>query len=304
MTDTNRATKVVQTLVGKASFDLALKCLARMPELCQRPIRFWVHSDGTLDDRDLAELQERLPIERVITAAEAEALVDDRLRGHPNCRRYRDFRHTGRITFDAPLFAEKEMFFADPDVLFNKPFVLHHFWEDREFPFIFMRGEGNAYSVNPWQLARLRRTSSRYRLGLRNRVNAGVICLSKDYYDLDFIEYLLAQPIYQRAAGAAPFWWNQTNYAFLAARTGCGLLDPRQVVVASIAGFSASVFMNYTAVHFTGPYRHHLDGCLARMEAQAGPLPCAEIDVAPSRPYVLVEEMLRSVWRRLRAGKW
>ena len=110
--DISRETKHVQILVGKRSLDLAQKCIARMPTLSQQPVALVVHSDGTLDSNDLAGLAGHTCIARVISAEEADEVVDNRLRHYLNCRWYRDFRFTGRIVFDSIRDLPKQRLFG------------------------------------------------------------------------------------------------------------------------------------------------------------------------------------------------
>ena len=84
------ATGLVTSLVCHAHVDMALDCLGSLLRLCAVPLRLQIHDDGTLTDEDVERLRAGLDRCAVIRRPEADARMQEALRGLDAALRLRE----------------------------------------------------------------------------------------------------------------------------------------------------------------------------------------------------------------------
>jgi hypothetical protein len=300
MSEPQRPPVLVSVLLGREYVALAARCLPRLRQFSERPVQFVVHDDGSLTADDAAWVTDALSPARFIRKPEADAFVREKLARYPHCRDYRERHPLGLKLFDLPLLAVGRRHLCDSDLLFTRPFRADALWDESRFPYIFLQGEGDAYCLHALEMMRLQ-VETRGRLRLRSRVNTGWVTVDGAAYDLDFIEYILARPYFAAAVAKTNLWlFEQTLYALLGARYGCGVLAPGEIVNASSPRFRPADIAAFSAVHFTTQYRGALDLSLAALE-QSPPRPSTQLEVRPAPAYKWAAGLLAIVQTALRS---
>jgi hypothetical protein len=248
----------VATLLGHRQTAYGRGCLATLARTSPLPVRFEVHSDGSLDDGD-REALEALGDVRFVDPAEAAERVFALLARHPRCGEMRRTNVLARKLFDVVLLGEgPDLAYCDADVLFLRPWQ-GLFDRPQGTDAVFQADVQEAYSVRSWHLL------GSPRLRLRRRVNTGLVLFRRAAFDLDLVEWFLARPGWQRT----PPWLEQTAWALVAGRVPCALFDPQDV---SLAGTPAR---DPVAVHYVSARRGGLAGALESWRDR-----CAEERVA------------------------
>lgn len=230
----------VTTLLGHAHVEMALLCLGSLLAYSAEPLRLRIHDDGTLTEEDRARLAAGLAEPDFVSRAAAEERLAAHLAARPATRALRQTNPLGLKLVDALLLAPGErLLFCDSDVLFFRPFS--GLW-GAEGETVFLRDTQNAYSVRSWQVLR------EPRLRLAGHVNTGIVGFPRAAYDPDLLEWFLTHPEYQRT----PVWAEQTAWALLGARTGCGFVDPARV---RLPGDRVELSEEIVALHFVSPRR-------------------------------------------------
>jgi hypothetical protein len=152
--------------------------------------------------------------------------------------------------FDVALLASEELSYSDSDILYLRPFQGIFGPSSARFPAMFMTDVKEAYAVRPWQLSPVGP------IRLAGRVNAGLMRIVPGFLDLDFVEWLLGETGGHSVWARRSYWNEQTCWAALAGRTGCGLWDHRQVVMATADMTCASG--DAVAIHFVSTHRGRL----------------------------------------------
>lgn len=247
----------VAVLLGSAHVEMALDCLGSLAAYCVEPLRFRIHDDGTLTAEGRERLGKRLGAVSFLSRAEADERLAGEIARRPALARFRSTNPLALKLIDVPLLAEGDgLFYCDSDVLFRRPFR-GLFRATAEA--LFMSDVDHAYSVRSWQLLVHRR------LRLPRRVNTGIVCFPRARYDLDLVDWYLAQPGFQHPS----VWAEQTAWALLGARAGCRRIDPQQALL-PVAGWERH---DPVAVHFVSPLRHLLAGELAVARNRHGEAP-------------------------------
>ena len=240
----------VHTLVGESTLEVSLTCLPTLIRYSSDPIRLVVHEDGSLTEPSRDALRDAIPGVEFIDRKRADDEVRDRLIGHSRCQAARAVNLLFLKIFDVTFLELDELSYSDSDILFLRPFTGLFGPERARFPAMFMTDVKEAYAVRPWQL----RPVGRIRLA--GRVNTGLMRIIAGMIDLDFVEWLLGQFGGHSVWARRSYWSEQTCWAALAGRTGCGLWDCRQV---AMANHDVAVDAHDTvAIHFTSTFRSHL----------------------------------------------
>lgn len=246
----------VHTLMGESTLDVSLTCLPTLIQYSSDPIRLVVHEDGSLTEPSRDALRVALPRVEFISRKRADDEVGDRLKGYPRCQAARAVNIMFLKMFDVTLMELDELSYCDSDILFLRPFTGLFGPPNPRFPALFMTDAKEAYAVRPWHLWPVGR------IRLAGRVNAGLMRIMPGVLDLDFVEWLLGQMGGHSVWTRRWYWNEQTCWAALAGRTGCGLWDRRHVVMATpdMAVYSCDA----VAIHFVSTYRSHLSDYTAR----------------------------------------
>src|SRR5579871_2826983 len=206
----------VHALLCHSHVEMGIACFGSMLRYSQQPLRLRIHDDGSLTEADMERLQACLPDVTFLLRRDADAVMAEVLRRSPACVRYRQEHPLGLKLLDIAHFTEGDLVtFADSDVLFLRPFSDLFALPDPETGALFMSDVQSAYSLKPLDSLKPGRVS------LPQKVNTGLIVLRKSVYDLERIEWFLAQKQYD----IKPYWREQTCFAMLAARGKGRLYD-------------------------------------------------------------------------------
>lgn len=231
---------IVSSLICHAHIPMALDCLGSVARLCEEPIRFQIHDDGSLTGEDHHLLEDRLPVERIISREEADACMQERLAGYPSLMVLRKELVLALKLLDGPsMRGGEDYLFCDSDI-----FVLRRYslpvWAS---PIALMRDRHPSYSMRSWGLL----CSS---VKMPACANSGFIYAKSGSVDLDFLEWFVSQ---RRHRAILPML-EQTAWAALGMRVGCEVLDGDQVRVMREGEDTESL----VAGHFTARTRHLL----------------------------------------------
>lgn len=253
--------------MGVRQLDMARKCLGSMKAFVRHPLSFAIHDDGTLHEAARAELAALLGSCTFIDRAVAGAQIEERLSRYPRCAKFRREHLFGLKLFDIPLLSTGRVIYSDTDILFTRPLLCPAYFLGDGPRFVAMRDLQESYAVRLSQWPILQRQ----RIPLASRVCAGMISFDPAALDLDYVEWLLGIDEETGLFDGFRFWAEQTIYASLAARVGCGWIEPSECLIAESAPLQAPELP--AIVHFAGFYRPLLDPALARLDLENDPRP-------------------------------
>lgn len=236
---------------------MGLRCLGSLVQSVT-DARLVVHDDGSLTDEDVESLSEFLPVAEIVRRRRADEFIDEQLRRYPACARIRGENVLMLKLFDVALMSsDVDIRYCDTDVLFLRR-TSGLFERTRDDPAaVFMRDSNHAYSVRPWHLL------GREAMHLPRYVNSGLFVFRRDGFDLDFLEWLLSRKSIQEIFSHIASWAEQTCWAALGHRAGCGLWDKEWIAVVNE---NWSPTARTVAAHFVSSYRYRL----AEITPQAG----------------------------------
>ena len=279
------------TMLGTRQAPLALRCLGSLQRQAQYPLAFALHDDGSLTPDDRARLADRIAHGVVVDRREAGEQVAERLRRHPRCAKFRNENILGLKLFDAPLLARGRTLFCDTDILFTRPVrCAGYFLGESPYPFVATRDYRDSYAVNfgRWPLLR------RHGIRLPSRFNSGMFSFGPAVYDLDYMEWLLDLDARTGLFASMPFWAEQTIYAALAARAGCGYIDPHQCGAAHRANFRRVRRM--AIIHFAGLTKAWMPQVETDLRARTGePLPPLDLGIVPAADCTVLGRLASAV---------
>jgi hypothetical protein len=246
----------VSSLVCHAHVAMAIDCLRSLVRLCDAPVRFQIHDDGTLTADDCARLGAIGEV-RIIGREEADERMESELGTFPAARRFRSESPLALKLLDTVFFHPgPDYAFCDSDVLFLRPFRNPFCLNGTQTNAVFMEDRENSYSVRSWRLL------LEPRIVLPSRVNTGIVCLRKPAYDPELLDWFLSR----RSGWGVPMLREQTAWALLGMRVGCRKFDTRQVRVMREGDPDAGL----VAGHFTARSRGLLPRYTARSMSAAG----------------------------------
>jgi hypothetical protein len=248
-------TLTVSSLVCHAHVAMAVDCLGSLVRLCDTPVRFQIHDDGTLTEEDAVRLGEIGDV-RLIRRAEADERMYEELRPWPAARRFRSESPLALKLLDTVLFHPgPDYAFMDSDVLFLRPVQDPFRLDESAVNALFMEDREHSYSIRSWRLL------VEPRMALPARINTGLVCLRKSAYDLELLDWFLAR----RSGWGVASMREQTAWALLGQRVGCRKYSSRQVRVMRAGEAEDSL----VAGHFTARTRELLPEYVARSQSAA-----------------------------------
>ena len=249
------------SLLCGADVDRALLCFDTLYRRCRDRFRLTVLDDGSLTAADRDRLLEAFGEMRILTKEEREDLVAPRLRGKPNCLRYRKEHVFSLKLLDGPLLDAGAFALCDSDIYFVRDFDGLDRRASATDDLAFMQDWCNGYAITFSQ-----RVLARRPLRLPERLNAGILYVGPRTYDLDFIEWFLGDVAFRGAATKHEiFLMEQTAWAALAGRVRSFYFDPEQVAFAT----KERVFSGrLVALHFARGLRKLLDDSSFRAAAE------------------------------------
>ena len=189
-------------------------CLYSFAHFLAKPCRFIVHSDGSLDERDIKSLKLLFPGLRIVTRSEADTRVLDefvRRRLHKCAKLRQNYVHSLKL-FDSYFYSESAYFVTlDSDILTYRPPQLIADLAHRGQCFF---SEDNDYRVCVSRLEFEQLAGS----SLSANCNCGLLGVAKPVVDLDIIERWLENSNFW-PNNKASYYAEQTIWSLLMART-------------------------------------------------------------------------------------
>ena len=285
----------VHTLICKRDLAMGRVCLASAVEASARPLRLWVHDDGTLGEADWDELRAALPGATFVPRAQSAPLVEAALSARPHCRAYRAQQPLSNKLLDIPLWA-----FGNPQTL-DAGGALHYLDSDillfRRYSGLFENGPTPIYLQQDDQgyagpLLGLAGCGERE---LPSGCNTGLFRLPRACYDVDIVEWFLGRG---ELWSAFPGLAEQTCLALLMGATGAQVVSPRQI---ACSGVEVSVGPATVAVHFMSFVNAQFEGwgeAAARARAKEPPV---ELQLQGIRKLTRAHVVGRKVTRTLKS---
>jgi hypothetical protein len=210
----------LRTLLCHRDVDLALHCLSSAVELSADPVQVVIHEDGSLTTEDRDKIAKGLPGSRILNRREADAIMAEKLAGHPNAMAFREVSVWGLKLLDVVLAEPGDCFYLDGDIRFFRPFRGLFTEEAVRGRCVFLRDTvWQGYSIRPWHLM------DRRGLKVVSGINTGLTLFDSGVFDLEFVDWFLAQPDWR----VIPAWTEPTCWAALAARAEGHAISPAQV---------------------------------------------------------------------------
>ncbi|WP_242522478.1 hypothetical protein [Candidatus Methylacidiphilum infernorum] len=228
-------------------------CYKSLVQNSQEKLGLILHDDGSLTEEDIAILQSSLPIKKVFLKKEADSILAELLSRYPACSSYRKKHPYGIKIFDIPLLEKNDVLaYCDSDLFFFKPFKGLFSFPDPKTNIILMYNAGDeGYCLRPWHFFFYPK------LQLVSKANAGIMCLRKKYFDLDLVEWFLGHNWPLKFL----FLYEQTFWAFLAARIGGALYNPAQImfpIKKELIYLASGQSPEALALHFLGGMKEYV----------------------------------------------
>jgi hypothetical protein len=250
----------VRTLLCHRDVPLMIDCWRTLIACSVDPVETVIHEDGSLTREDEAAIQAAIPHSRVLWRRDADAIMAERLARHENARAFRAGSVWGLKLLDVVLAEAGDCFYVDGDVRFFRRFRGLFCREAVENRSVFLRDTvWTAYSIRPWHLLDGRR------LRVSAAINTGLTLIDRARFDLDFVDWFLAQPDWR----VIPAWTEPTCWAALAARGHGHAIDPAQVTNLYP---SAHVNGGTVGAHFLSAYRNRFRDELSAPMRMADPI--------------------------------
>lgn len=210
----------VRTLLCQRDVALAIHSLSSLVRCSADPVQLVIHDDGSLTSADRSRLEAEFAGSRVMGRKEADEIMSEKLRSHPHARRFREDSIWGLKLLDVVLLEKGDCFYVDGDIRFFRRFSGLFCEGAAHGRSIFLKDTvWQAYSVRPWHLC------DRRKLRIASGINTGLTLIDGKLFDLDFVEWFLAQPDWR----VIPAWTEPTCWAALALRTNGHVVSPRQI---------------------------------------------------------------------------
>jgi hypothetical protein len=207
------------TLICERDAAMAQITLPRLMRFCRDADSITIFEDGSLTDESRSRLLASIPNAHLVTRTDLDEMADDFLAGLPNSRAHWREHPLALKLLGLPHALDCNFVFLDADILFVRPFHLHHVFDLRQSQFVFMKDLSDGYSARSVDL--------RFRHGLRpvSRLNSGIMAIPKDGYDPDFIEWFLGVPEFRQFTHLL----EQTCWSVMARSHRIGYVDDRKV---------------------------------------------------------------------------
>jgi hypothetical protein len=228
-----------------------LRCWPTLVAGSRETVETVVHDDGSLTLEDEAALRAAIPRCRILWRRVADGLMADQLRAHRHAAAFRAGSVWGLKLLDVALAEAGDCYYVDADVRFFRLFTGLFTPSAISSGPVFLRDlVWTAYSIRPWHLL------DRRHLRVSAAINTGLTLISRRDYDLDFVDWFLAQSDWR----VIPAWTEPTCWAALAARTQGRTIEPEQLPNV-YPGFRLGP--ETIGAHFLSAYRSRFDAALA-----------------------------------------
>jgi len=271
--------------MGLTCLDAVVRCVAG--------VRLVVHDDGTLTDEDVACLAKGLPVAEMLRRRQADEIMQERLSRYPACARARRENVLMLKLFDVALMSgDADIRYCDTDVLFFRATSCLFERTPGGPAAVFMQDSNHAYSARPWHLL------GPEAMRLPGHLNSGLFMFRRDRFDLDYLEWLLSREAIRAVFAHISVWAEQTCWAALAHRAGCGLWDAECIAVVDA---DWTLEHRTVAAHFVSSSRHRLAEVLQQTQGAGAREPAPlTVPVIESRECSAYELGRSQIVRRLR----
>ncbi len=237
----------VHMLVSSRTWDAGLLSAVSLESSSGRSWQFFFHDDGTLDERVVERILQRLPDARVVRRAEADERARNFLAGHPKCLEHRAKHNLFLKFFDFAAWASGDRFIVlDSDVIFfRRPPEIMDWVESGSQDYRYNEDTKEKFCIPRDYLER------GLGIAMWPRFNSGLVLVPKQAMNLDLAEGLLAK--FEETAHH-PQFFEQTLYALMGSVWGRGGALPRSYEI------SWGYFHRRGAVcrHYVGAFKHDL----------------------------------------------
>jgi hypothetical protein len=239
----------ISSLICHRDVPMGLRCLESLAQSVAGA-RLVLHDDGTLTAADIENLEKALPVAEIVRRPRADEIIQEELRRYPACAGMRGENVLMLKLFDVALMgSDADIRYCDTDVLFFRG-TSGLFERTESGPTsVFMRDSNHAYAARPWHLL------GPQAMQLPRYVNSGLFMFRRDRFDLEFLEWLLSRDGIRAIFGHIASWAEQTCWAALGFRAGCGLWDQERIAVVNDRWRLSD---RSVAAHFVSSSRHRL----------------------------------------------
>jgi hypothetical protein len=204
----------------------------------------WIHDDGSFGEEDVARLRRSLPGAVFVSRRQADAEMCGRLRGAPECAKFRDENFFFLKLFDAFHFAPSERFIVlDNDILFfREPREVARWIDLREREICFNSERGESLAMSREDLATLPGRPANMLL------NAGFGLIWREVMDWEFCERFLARCRENIHLVQKIHLMEQTTWAFLIGQSPLPLrlLPPAYEISNDVLKSRETIMRHYT----------------------------------------------------------
>jgi hypothetical protein len=238
----------ITVLIGEKGLACSLRCLKSLIWSIG-PKKINMHLDGPVTEYFLETINKELNADlNVIKRGESDEFMNEVLRRHPECSKFRHLNVMGLKLLDVMLYKDNtDLMYFDTDIYFLNKVDLQEVlnWQGP----VFMEDYHNSYSLRPWDIFPLGK------LVLAGRICAGFTKFPAKYFDLDFIEWFLKLYGSSRVALRRAYWVEQTCWAALAGRVrNTGVIGKPNFVFPKRMSKREDLCGN-DAIHFVSTYR-------------------------------------------------
>ncbi len=237
----------VHMLVSSRTWDAGLLSAVSLESSSGRSWQFFFHDDGTLDERVVERILQRLPDARVVRRADADERARNFLAGHPKCLEHRAKHNLFLKFFDFAAWASGDRFIVlDSDVIFfRRPPEIMDWVESGSQDYRYNEDTKEKFCIPRDYLER------GLGIAMWPRFNSGLVLVPKQAMNLDLAEGLLAK--FEETAHH-PQFFEQTLYGLMGSVWGRGGALPRSYEI------SWGYFHRRGAVcrHYVGAFKHDL----------------------------------------------
>lgn len=291
---------IVQSLVGSKQLTFYLRCLTSLLECCKDEIELYLHTDGSLSNKqkDLIYTQLSAGKVKIVDSAQNTDKTLNLLQGRPNCQNFRKGSIWGIEFFD-PLFANPNdpiSYYLDADILFLRPFSGLFDHSQTEGGAVFLKDtQWDAYCFRPWSLLGPGKKPQ-----VVNGITTGLVFWDKQTIDWDYLEWFLGASYLHKI----PEWIIPTAQAGLAIRCNAKTVCPKQI---SNLYPNAQISDHTFGVHLLASYRQEwMEKLEARVDnhVENSPtlVPCFEKCVSQNIFGYSLRQITR--WKNTRLNFW
>jgi len=245
--DTDACGPSVHMLVSSRTWYAGLLAAVSFEHHTGRKWKFYIHEDGSVDDRARERIKKVLPDARLISREESDANASDFFRAYPKCFAQRQ-RHNLFLKFsDFAAFAPEDRFIVlDSDVIFfRRPSELLEWTDKGADTCLYNKDTREKYCLPREPIER----SMAFEMW--PCFNSGLILLPRAAVDWQLAERFIEQ---FEATAHHPQFFEQTLYALMASAWGRGGALPPSYEI------SWGYFRHRGAVcrHYVGEFKHDL----------------------------------------------